>query len=369
MIRFRSLYLLVILMALPATHASRLPEQSVQALYGFQRQQSPYKEKDAEATAQTLKQLGCNAVFINGSDDRDFVLELQSHGIATYQEVTIFASKQLYEAHPEFRPIRSDGTEQPPREWYHGLCPNKPELRETGLKKVRELFQKSEVQGVWLDFIRYPIRWEVADPWIDDTCFCDDCLQAYRQYLNEKIILPIAQFAGKKELANWILQNHLPSWIDFKCAGIERFVADAARIRDEVRPDGVLGIFTVPWYLTDYNGAIQQTVAQDFSRLGRHVDVFSPMTYHLLCHRPADWVAQYTEWLRNYTQKPVWPIVQSFNEPSVLSADDFQKVVIDGAKASGSGIIVFSAGHIEKEQRWDQLQSAFQRIQNENAVP
>ena len=356
-----NLSLLVILMALPVNAESRLPAGLVRALYGFSPTLTPFDGKGPQDAVAELRRLGCNA-FFSGAEHTDLYRHFNENGIATYHEITIFASKKLYQERADLRPIRADGSEQPPRGWYYGLCPNNPELRQQKLERIKGLFSRPEVQGVWLDFIRYPVRWEVPDPWTDDTCFCDTCLEAFLQHTHGDFAIP-AELTERPEIAEWILKEHLPSWIDFKCASIERFVADAAKVRDDVRPDGVLGIFTIPWYLSDFDGAIHRTVAQDFSRIGPHVDVFSPMVYHLLCGRPDAWVGEYTEWLKDLTQVPVWPIVQAMNEPGELSAESFERVTVEGAEASGTGVIIFTAGHVDKEKRWDQVRDAFSRLQ------
>ncbi len=344
--------------------ASRLPDGIVRALYGFSPDLTPFKGKEPAAILAELKRLNCNAVFFSGEKDAELYRYLNDNGIATYHEITIFASTDLYKNRPELRPIRANGSEQPPREWYHGLCPNKAELREKGLERIRALYKRPEVQGVWLDFIRYPVRWELPDPWIDDTCFCDDCLKAYRKHVADQFDYP--KFENRTEEASWILREHLPTWIDFKCATIENFVAEAAAIRDEVRPDGILAAFTIPWCLDDFDGAIHRVVGQDFSRLAKHLDLFSPMVYHGLCHKPPEWVGKYTTWQKDLTQIPIWPIVQAMNEPSEMSPEEFERVTTEGGQASGTGVIVFTAGYVDKENRWDQVKHAFSELDTQH---
>ena len=50
-----------------------------------------------------------------------------------------------------------------------------------------------------------------------------------------------------------------------------------------VRPQALLGLFGVPWRLSDRGGAILNIIGQDSRALGEHVDVFSPMAYHPGC--------------------------------------------------------------------------------------
>jgi len=89
------------------------------------------------------------------------------------------------------------------------------------------------------------------------------------------------------------------------------------------------------------------------------------MVYHKLCGRPPAWVAEITSAFRRQTQKPVWPIVQAVSDPAPLSAEEFEEAAWHGAKASASGLILFTAAHIQKENRWDQVTNIFEKIQRE----
>lgn len=355
---------LVFAMTLHAAESPQMPQKPVRALYGFQPSLKPFEGKSPEGILEALRDLHCNALFFSGKENGALYRFLNENGIPTYHEVGLFVSKSLYQERPDLRPIRANGAEQPPRGWYCGLCPNQPELREKGLERIRALYTRPEVQGVWLDFIRYPIRWEVPDPWIDDTCFCDICLQAFDRHLPDGVKFP-ETVRTRTEKADFILENRLPSWIEFKCNSIAAFVADAKKIRDETKPGALLGIFTIPWMYKDYDGAIHRTVGQDFSTIGDLADVLSPMVYHGLCHREEAWPGEYSAWLHTLTQKPVWPIVQAMNEPDTLTPESFERVVRDAGERSGSGVILFTAGHIDKEKRWASVKRVFTTLSQE----
>lgn len=52
------------------------------------------------------------------------------------------------------------------------------------------------------------------------------------------------------------------------------------------------------------------------------------------------------------TGKPVWPIVQAMDEPSKLPPEELEQVILDSGKASRTGVIIFTAGHLDKENKW-----------------
>ena len=65
-------------------------------------------------------------------------------------------------------------------EWYAGVCPNQSWLREQKLNAIKELISKYDIDGIWLDFIRYPCHWEVINPKLEQTCFCPICQSLFQ---------------------------------------------------------------------------------------------------------------------------------------------------------------------------------------------
>ena len=83
-------------------------------------------------------------------------------------------------------------------------------------------------------------------------------------------------------IARILLERHETEWTAWRCEQITSWVAEARAVLKRIRPDGILGLFGVPWRLADHNGAIRKIVGQDYRALSQYVDVFSPMVYHLL---------------------------------------------------------------------------------------
>jgi hypothetical protein len=331
-------------------------------LYGFSSNLSPVKGMSPEQIAGWLKERHVNGVFITKESD-EVLGVLRRAGIRIYREMTLFASKSLYQQNPQWRPITADGTDQEPDGWYYGLCPNKEDLRQKRLEEFEKRIGDARIDGVWLDFIRYPIRWEKQDPTQLDNCFCDDCIRLYREAVDSEFEVP--QDLGRAELAAWILEKHLPSWIEFKTERIGAWVHEARLIRDRVRPNATIGIFTVPWSSNEQNGAIFRVVGQDYVKLAEDVDIFSPMVYHLLCRKGPSWPAEFTKETILRTGKPVWPIVQAMDEPSKLPPEELEQVILDSGKASGTGVIIFTAGHLDKENKWEPALRAFRILAGE----
>lgn len=287
----------------------------------------------------TLREAGIDAVFVgHGALDRETVARCRREGARVYAEFGLFQGKKIAEARPELWPIGADGQRLKPQNWYLGLCPDQDAFRKEKLAELAEVVRKFDVDGVWLDFIRYPGHWEVRAPRLPHSCFCDRSLARFARAARLK--LPEGDTAAR---AAWILTEHADAWTRWKCAQIADFARDARRIVKAVRPDALLGAFVVPWRPDEHDGAIRTILGQDYARLARHIDVFSPMVYHRMVGRPADWVGEFAAYTRAATRRPAWPIVQAVDAPpgERLGTEELA-AALQQSLTHGDGAIVFT---------------------------
>lgn len=330
----------------------------VKAIYGFSSEQKPFSTMNPSQYPEWLKAHGINAVFVGPTEKSAILKILNDAGILCLQKLAVFTGRSLYRSHPSWRPIMKDGHPFKPDGWYHGLSPNQPELRQRRLDEFRRRMSNQWIQGIWLDFIRYAVRWDTPHPTLIDTCFSDESLEQFERFAG----IDLSKYPSVSQKADFILRHHQPRWIEFKVETIRSWVEEAQRLRDAFRPELLLGLFGIPWTPDEMDGAIRRIAGQDFSALSPHIDVFSPMVYHRLCGKSPEWVVEVTRSIQEQTQKTVWPIVQAVSEPTHLPPGEFRAVIHEAAEASGKGILLFAAHHIENEQRWKDVQIVFDRI-------
>jgi hypothetical protein len=336
--------LIGILMGDVCAQGIRVP---VKALYGFSRKDIAFHGKVPEQIAQTLEQWGITAVF-GGYGDSSMVSALHSRGIRVFAEVALFVGKKHWTRYPRSRPILSTGKPMAPDGWYYGVNPVIPEIRQHGLEIIQRLVERYPLDGIWLDFIRWPCRWDKPNPQLPQTSFDSFTLGAFQ--MDTGIRIPRALITIPDQ-AGWILQHHREDWADWKCKQINEFVRQAREMMKRARRRALLGLFGVPWRPADFDGAIRHVIGQDYRALSPHVDVFSPMAYHKLCGRDIPWIAQVTEWVGQETGKAVWPIVQAMDEPEPLSPREFRRVLKTALAASGSeGVIIFNLRALSQEK-------------------
>ncbi|MBC7321109.1 hypothetical protein H5T89_10755 [bacterium] len=293
---------------------------------------------------ETLKDYNINAVFISHKNlNQEIIRRIHKEGAKVFAEIGIFVGKDIVEKHPDLAPIGVDGRPLAHIKWYMGINPAIDWYREKKLSEIRETLDKYNIDGLWLDFIRYPCHWEVPNPKLEQSSFDEVSLKKFEKYIG--IEIPGLAIHDK---AKWILDNKLEDWTRWKCEQITSFCRDTRKIVNTVNPNVILGIFSVPWREDQFGGAIFNIVAQDFKALSQYIDVFSPMVYHLMCGFPVSWIRDYSLYLKDKTQKAVVPIVQAIDEP--LKLDNFEDVIEVSLDADLNGVIIFTAQAVFKDE-------------------
>ncbi len=319
-------------------------------------------DKSTAEIVDFLEDHSVNAVF-GGYEDKEFREECKRRGIMVYAKVMCFQGKKYWESHPESRPIGVDGEPLPQEEWYCGVCPNQEWRQQQILDTVRRLVNEYKVDGVWLDFIRYPCHWEGENPNLYQSCFCDRCTDLFMEDTSTTVPASIRQ--DTQQLAEFILEKHHSQWVAWKCRCIADFVEKVADMVEQKNPDTTLGLFGVPWQSDEYNDAIRRIVGQDFRLLATNgVDVFSPMVYHKLCYRDAEWINEITAYFSSITKKRTVPIIQACSIPDTLDNEEFTRAFYAALEPPSSGVILFHAAYLEKEHKWTSLKKAAHSPQN-----
>ncbi|OQX65013.1 MAG: hypothetical protein B6I38_02955 [Anaerolineaceae bacterium 4572_5.1] len=266
---------------------------------------------------------------------------LRNQGIKVYAEFSVFVHEEMWRKHPGSRPIDRSGHPMEPVNGYYGVCPNHPKVREEKLMTIASVIENKSIDGLWLDFIRYPCHWEgVRTPPIAEYCFCPNCLEKYEK-----------EVGGTPEGDKWV------TW---KCEQITGFVKEV-RKRIEISGKSIqLGIFAVPWFDDEYGGAIRSIIGQDFRALSSYVDVFGVMAYQKFTGQPINWISDIVEAIDRTTGKSVVPLVQSMDRPEKVSSDEFEYSIGMAIKGSSKGMLIF---HLEdllmNEDKFKILQQVF----------
>lgn len=298
----------------------------------------------------TFQEYGVTALFVHsGQVDAGLIDTAAAQGAQVYAEFGTFRGDSLLGRYPDVAPIGRDGLPVPKTERFLGACPSHPYLRYEKLVALRTLLRAQPLAGVWLDYLHFHGDFELPDPPLDDSCFCDRCLERFRLATGSA---PVGRTTADR--AAWIVERTPEAWVRWKCDVIAEFATTARRIMDEELPGARLGIFSAPWQDDEYGGALRGILGVDIDRLHSVADVFSPMVYQVKCGRPVEWVAQYTRWLvervaalnvRRRRAVEVWPIV----EAEGATAPDLEAVLRGALDAGAGGVLFYALPHVARD--------------------
>ena len=298
-----------------------------------------------------LPDLGINAAFVHGgSIDSTLMEQARAEGIDIYSEFATLNGKGYVENHPEAWAINELGERVEAATWFMGICPTEPGFREYRFEQLRQLLQRYDVKGIWMDYVHWHAQFEDPEPILPETCFCDHCLN---QFSADRSIA--IEGSTTSEKASWILQNHDAEWRDWRCHVIRDWAVAFRTIIDEEKPGTLLGIYHCPWNDEEFDGARKRILGLDYDLLRDVVDVFSPMVYHATMGRSPEWVEENILWFCDRVNiKPgatpkVWPIVQAYNNPGKVSAEEFEKVMRGGLAGASSGVMMFTTRAVAEE--------------------
>jgi hypothetical protein len=298
-----------------------------------------------------LADLGINAVFVHsGSISEEMIERAQSEGSRVFAEFATLNGKGYVDKHPEAWAIDKSGKRVEPASWFMGVCPTEPGFRQYRMNQLRELLGKYDLDGVWMDYVHWHAQFEESKPILSETCFCDHCLDRFSR--DSDIQLPEGTIA---ETAAWILSNYDNAWRDWRCKIILEWAVDIRKIIKEDKPDALLGLYHCPWNDEEFNGARRRILGLDYDLLKNVIDVFSPMVYHGRMGREPEWVQENIEWfsrrlnIGNGSFPKVWPIVQAYNDPSIITGEEFEIVLYGGLSGSSTGVMMFTSNAIAED--------------------
>ncbi len=311
-----------------------------------------------------LNELGVNAIFMHDASINESIMKrAKAEGLKVFAEFATLNGKQYVADHPEAWAIDQNGNKVEAATWFMGVCPTEPGFKKHRRDQLKTLLRKYDLDGVWMDYLHWHAQFEDPEPILPETCFCNHCLNNFQSAAAIKI-----PDGSTPEKAAWILNNHDNAWRDWRCSVIAGWVRDFKKILNEARPGALLGVYHCPWDDNDFKGARRRNLGLDYDSLREIVDVFSPMVYHGRMRRSPEWVKENIEWFSNRlkikegTFPKVWPIVQSYNDPEIISAAEFEKVLRYGAGAQASGVMMFTSNSVAED---DQKVETMKRVYTE----
>lgn len=288
--------------------------------------------------------LGMNAVFVRSiSLNQEFYKTAMEQGVKVFVEFPTLNGKEYLQDHPDAWPINEKGEEEPPADWFMGICPTHKGFKDYRKKQLLDILANYAVDGIFLDYVHLHAQFETTEPILPETCFCDRCTKQFGEEIQRELL-------GENipQKASFILTHHDQEWRKWRGGILNGWVEDLGAILKKEQPEAKLGIFYCSWFPADYDSALYRNLGIDPVAFAERADVLSPMLFHHMKGRPTTWVGEYIEWLGEMTQTEktnntlIWPIVQAHNNPGIVSPEEFKQVMMEGSKKPSSGIMMFS---------------------------
>ena len=274
------------------------------------------------------------------SYDRAALDETHTAGLQFYAGVACFSDHashfRLLNERPELWPILEDGSRRPQLEWYIGMTPTNSRRQQDVLAKIGSIANAYPIDGLFLDFARWPLHWEIelrpGRPRPLDSSFDAATLAKFEDATGK---LPRASLETTSAKAEWIRQNRRRAWVDFKCEVVTGFVRKAGSVLKEARPDAGLGIYVVP----DVNGLTESLTGQRLVDLAPLVDWVAPMLYHNILLQAADLDRVCARRLRQDGRAKALPVVQADSNRDPADTADWGPPMSDADwKAALTGV-------------------------------
>ena len=292
-----------------------------------------------------LHDLGVNAIFLHhNSINQPMMDRAKAEGIKVFAEFATLNGKGYVDKHPEAWAIDKDGKKIEAATWFMGVCPTEPGFKKFRIDELRKLLRTFELDGVWMDYLHWHAQFEDPEPILPETCFCEHCLKGFQS--SSGVLLPEGNTSKKAE---WILANQENKWRNWRCSVIADWVREFKNVLKEEKPGALLGIYHCPWDDDEFNGARRRILGLDYDSLKNIADVFSPMVYHGRMEKKPEWVKENIEWFSSRLaveagdSPKIWPIVQAYNDPTTISAEEFEKVLRFGTVAGSTGVMMFTS--------------------------
>ena len=272
------------------------------------------------------------------------------NGLKFMGGLTCFNNNSEVAQNPRLHPVCRDGRLRPQMNWYLGITPTCQSYAAARLDALRRMVTTYQLDGVWLDFIRWPLHWE--QELRDDTppplesSFDNHTIECFA--VSADLDIPAGSPA---ERADWILRTHEDKWIDFKCWIITEFVARAKAIVDTHLAGKPLGLDIVP----ARSRQREHLLGQRLGELSAHADYFSPMLYHDALGFSIGWMTEILDESAAQSDKPLIPFVQvdTFSKDGEpFSARKWEKILNRvQSHAACEGLIAFTGDMLHRNGR------------------
>lgn len=281
----------------------------------------------------SLKQRGLTGIFLSGYEPRE-AEAIKEAGLELHQWMwtTNRGDQWIRDNHPEWYMVSRTGKscyDEPPYvDYYRWVSPVIPGVRDYLADKVAEIAEREAVDGVHLDYVRYPdvilprALWEQYG--VDQTeemaeydfCYSEHTRQAFKDVYGRDPI-------------DILDPAHDQEWLHFRYDSVTQLVERLKGVTKDYDKTITAAVFPTP-------RMARKICRQDWGSW--NLDFFTPMIYHSFYNESVDWVGERV--LEDVHATPS-PIVAGLYMPAFGSAEEFGQCLDLCKRRGSSGVSLF----------------------------
>ncbi|WP_140938721.1 family 10 glycosylhydrolase [Sphingobacterium lumbrici] len=296
-------------------------------------------QKESEAILkkryQSYREVGVRGLFFEAYSKKHFQIAKEI-GLETHRWMWTMnrGEKDLLTQHPEYYAVSRSGkscaTEPAYVDYYRFLCPSHPDVPKYLEDKSREQLEKEDVDGLHLDYIRYPDVVLPVNLWqnynLDQSTELPDYDFCYSKYSKAAFLKETGIDIDKVERPDQSL-----SWRSFRYNQINKVVNRIADVAKEYDKPLTAAVFPTP-------DLAKRIVRQDWTNW-KLSGVF-PMIYHGFYREPVGWIGTaVNEGVQVLNGK--FPLYAGLYLPDFKTTDELKEAIRLSKKNGAAGISLF----------------------------
>lgn len=291
-------------------------------------------EKELKARYAKLRKQGLDGVYISGgTDDREFdILKTLDIEVHTWAWTTNRGDVWIRENHPDWYMVSRTGKscfDQPPYvDYYRWVSPVIPGVQDYLTDRMAELARHPAVDGVHLDYVRYPDVILPKGLWSTYKLDQSEEMAEYDFCYSEHTRKAFQKVSGRDPMD---IEDpaHDQEWLHFRYDSVTRLVEKLAREVRKHKKQITAAVFPTP-------NMARMICRQDWDKWP--LDAVCPMIYHSFYEEPVEWVG---EAVLEDVRAVDFPVHAGLYMPAFKTIEEFETGVRIALKRGAAGISFF----------------------------
>lgn len=299
-------------------------------------------DEQLKAKYTRLAQGGLHGIFIDGGiDDREFeIIREAGLELHAWMWTTNRGDQFIRDHHPDWFQVSRSGKscfDQPPYvEYYRWITPVRRDVQDYLTDRASELAAHQLVQGVHLDYVRYPDVILPTGLWAKYGLDQTEELPDYDFSYDDATCEAFKEKYGRdpRDIEDPATDQE---WLHFRYDTVTNLVRRLAGAVHSHEKPITAAVFPTP-------SMARKICRQDWDKWP--LDAVCPMIYHSFYNEPLDWIG---DCVREDVQAVRFPVYAGLFMPAFTTVKEFEDGVLLALRRGAKGVSLFAADNIKDE--------------------